>query len=151
MAVQEAKHFEASPTGVLPFPVPDIPTGAAALYREFWKLWGEEKFFACHEVLETLWRATSGPQRVFYNGLIHCAVAMYQHRRDNAVGAARQLVRAQVKLQGFRPRHFEVDVDGLLRGVECAVAPSLSTLTAQQRTHLEALVQSLQGHIARNI
>jgi len=151
MAVQDAKHFEAPATGVLPFPVPDIPAGAAVLYREFWQLWSEEKFFACHEALEVLWRGITGPQKLFYNGLIHCAVAMYQHRRGNAVGATRQLVRAQMKLQAFRPRHFEVDVDALLDGVERAVASSLSTLDARQQTQLAALRQSLKGHIARNI
>jgi predicted metal-dependent hydrolase len=151
MAVLDTKHVEAPATGALPFPVPDIPEGAAVLYGEFWKLWGEEKFFACHEVLESLWRETTGPQREFYNGLIHCAVAVYQHRRGNAVGAARQMVRAQVKLQAFRPRHFEVDVEALLNGVEDAVARSLSTLDAQQQTQLAALRQSLQGHMTRNV
>jgi predicted metal-dependent hydrolase len=151
MAVQNARHCAVQATGVLPFPVPDIPVEAAVLYQEFWQLWSEEKFFACHEVLEVLWRETTGPQRLFYNGLIHCAVAMYQHRRGNAVGAARQLVRAGVKLQAFRPRHFEVDVDALLTGVERAIAPSLSTLDEKQRTHLAALEQSLRRRFAGNI
>ena len=151
MAVQDAKHFEVPATGVLPFPVPDIPPQAAVLYREFWKLWGEERFFACHEVLEGLWRETTGPQRLFYNGLIHCAVAIYQHRRGNAVGAVRQLARARIKLQDFRPRHYEVDVDALLSGVEDAIASSLSTLDEKQRTHLATLEQSLRRRFTGNI
>ncbi|HVF10947.1 MAG TPA: DUF309 domain-containing protein [Abditibacteriaceae bacterium] len=151
MAVRDAKHCEAPAPGELPFPAPDIPPHAPVLYREFWRLWGEAKFFACHEVLEELWRATQGPQRLFYNGLIHCAVAIYQHRRGNAVGAARQLVRAQVKLQAFRPRHFEVDVDDLLNGMERALAPSLSTLDEHQRTQLAALERALRDRMARNI
>jgi hypothetical protein len=61
------------------------------------------------------------------------------------------MVRAQVKLQAFRPRHFEVDVEALLNGVEDAVARSLSTLDAQQQTQLAALRQSLQGHMTRNV
>jgi len=150
MTAQQAKNHDAPAIGVLPFPAPAVPPQPAVLYREFWRLWSEERFFAAHEVLEDLWRDTTGPQKLFYNGLIHCAVAIYQHRRGNAVGATRQLARAQAKLQAFRPRHFEVDVDALLDGVQCAIALSTSTLNARQRLQLKALEQSLRGRIERN-
>ncbi len=149
MATQADKHVEAPATGELPFPPPPIPSDALEHYREFWRLWREEKFFACHEVLEELWRVTPGEQRLFYNGLIHCAVAIYQHRRSNAVGAARQLLRAQVKLQRFRPSYYQVDVEGLLSGVERAVASSLSTLSDGQQAQLRELRLALEERIER--
>jgi len=149
MLTQIDKHHESPARGELPFSPPSIPDGAPELYREFWRLWHEEKFFACHEVLEALWRVTPGAQRLFYNGLIHCAVAIYQHRRGNAVGAARQLLRAQVKLQRFRPAYYEVDIDGLLASVECVVAPSVSALSASQQAQLRELRRSLEERIER--
>lgn len=128
-----------------------MPPDAPELYREFWRLWREEKFFACHEVLEELWRVTPGERRLFYNGLIHCAVAVYQHRRGNSVGAARQLVRAQVKLQRFRPHFYEVDIAGLLAGTERAVALSLSALSDGHQAQLRELRRALEERIVRQV
>ena len=109
----------------------------------FWELWQCEEFFACHEVLEDLWRQTTGPRRTFYNGLIHAAVAMYQQRRGNAVGAARQMVRAQVKLAPFVPEFDDVDVESLLRLVEAEIAPSLRRLTENEAQKVETLRRDL--------
>jgi len=151
LETQAEKHQEAPVTGVLPYPVPPLPEDAPEGYRRFWQLWSEEKFFACHEVLEEVWRTTWGEQRWFYNGLINCAVAIYQHRRGNAVGAVRQLCRAQVKLEPFRPRYYEVDIEGLLQGVEQSIALSWHSLNAAQRSQLAALRQSVQSRMAQDI
>jgi len=137
-------HQEAPSTGEVPFAPPPVPEGAPAAYVRFWQLWGEERFFACHEVLEELWRQTPGPDRWFYNGLIHCAVALYQHRRGNAVGAARQWVRARAKLRAFRPCYRGVHINGLLEGVERAIEPSLNALSPAHRARLAALEESVR-------
>ena len=124
---------EAPVTGTLPFQPPEqFPPDL----REFWLLWRQERFWACHEALEEVWRAQSGPRRHFLNGLIHGAVAVFQHRRGNPAGAARQLRRAQVKLESFRPQSEGLDVDGFLQGVEREIASSLEKLTEKQRAAL---------------
>jgi uncharacterized protein len=97
-------------------------------------------------VLEELWRRESGAQREFLNGLIHAAVALYQHRRGNAVGAARQLVRAKVKLSPLAPQHYEVQVGALLSAVETEIAPSLAALSPRQK----AQVNELQERLSRD-
>jgi predicted metal-dependent hydrolase len=130
------------------FPLPKIPADAPQEYGKFWQLWRDEKYFECHEVLENLWRETPSPHRVFLNGLIHGAVAIYQHRRGNAVGAARQLLRAQIKLESFRPKYFEVDIDKFLCAVESEVEPSQKVLSARQREQLERLKLSIRQRIA---
>jgi predicted metal-dependent hydrolase len=130
------------------FPLPKIPADAPQEYGKFWHLWRDEKYFECHEVLEQLWRETQSPHRVFLNGLIHGAVAIYQHRRGNAVGAARQLLRAQVKLEAFRPKYFELDVDGFVCAVQCEVAPSCEVLSVRQREQLNKLEISIRQRIA---
>lgn len=80
-----------------------------------------------------------GPQRAWYNGLIHAAVAIYQHRRGNTVGAARQWVRAQVKLAPFAPEFDDVDVEALLRAVETEISPSLRRLSENEARRVEKL------------
>ena len=119
--------------------VPILAKDAPPQLRAFWNLWQSEEFFACHEVLEELWRVTSGPRRLFYNGLIHAAVAIYQHRRGNAVGAARQWERTKSKLLPFAPEYDDVDVETLLRVVELEIAPSLRRLNDDEARGVETL------------
>ena len=124
---------------------------APGAYREFWSLWKAGRYFECHEVLEELWRSESGRQRVFHNGLINCAVALYQHERGNSEGAARQLERARIKLESFRPAHDGVEIDTLISGVEIAVAASLAQLTDAQRDRLLALAEIVKKRIERDL
>jgi hypothetical protein len=138
---------ETPATGQAPFSPPLLSESAPSLYREFWRLWSEERFYDCHEVLEELWRQTAGAERLFYNGLIHCAVAIYQHRRGNQTGAARQLVRARIKLARFAPFHGGVDIEALLAAVENAVQGSLQALDTRQRVQLGRLQQGLEKRI----
>jgi predicted metal-dependent hydrolase len=144
------QHHDAQPTGKLPFPPPQVPPDAPIEYSQFWQLWSEEKFYECHEVLEELWRRTPGRERWFLNGLINCAVAVYQHRRGNAVGAARQLLRAQVKLRPFRPLQDGVAIDNLLEGVAVEIASSLQSLGEAQRAQWPAVEQSIKQRMARD-
>jgi predicted metal-dependent hydrolase len=132
---------EAPPTGHLPFEPP--PTSPPDLV-EFWSLWREEKFWACHEALEEVWHHESGDRRLFLNGLIHGAVAVFQHRRGNAVGAARQLLRARIKLAGHRPAYEGLDLEAFLAGIEAEIAPSLAQLNERQRESLRELEARLR-------
>lgn len=137
-------HDEPPATGILPFEPPLLAPDGPAAYRRFWQLWREERFWECHEALEELWRDTTGARRWFYNGLIHCAVAVYQHRRGNAVGAARQLARAEEKLARFRPAYEDVNVDALLEGVARAVQESVARLSIGQREDIEQLRERIR-------
>lgn len=127
---------EAPATGRLPF---EPPATSPPDLLEFWSLWRQEKFWACHEALEEVWHHESGPRRLFLNGLIHGAVAVFQHRRGNAVGAARQLLRANIKLEGHRPASEGIDLEAFLTGIEAEIAPSLARLNENQRESLREL------------
>ncbi len=129
-----------------PQTMPDDPIE----YSKFWQLWRGEKFFECHEELEELWRRTKTPERWFYNGLIHSAVAIYQHRRGNVYGACRQMCRAQVKLQLFAPRFRGVDIFALLESLQIELASSLSQMTAAQREELFVVRDTIQKRMARD-
>ncbi len=129
------------------FPV--LADDAPEEYAEFWHLWRAEKFFDCHEVLEILWREERGMRRVFYNGLIHGAVAIYQHRRGNAIGAARQLMRARWKLELVTCKYLQVDCDDFLRCVEAEIEFSLAQIDDEERARWPALRAATQLRMQR--
>ena len=54
---------------------------------EFIRLFNERLFFEAHEILEELWLETSGEQKLFYQGLIQCAVSLAHWKRNNPRGA----------------------------------------------------------------
>lgn len=117
-------------------------------YARFWELWREGEFFACHEELEVLWRRTPDSSRIFLNGLIHAAVAVYQHRRGNAEGAARQLVRARVKLKSTPPIYAKIDAELLCEAVAQEIASSLRVLAPSQKARLLQLEAEIEKRLA---
>jgi uncharacterized protein len=68
------------------------------------------RYFEAHEELEIVWRAAPTGERDFYQGLVHVAVAWYQHGRGNRVGTERQLDKAIRRLAAYEPDHLGVDV-----------------------------------------
>ena len=75
------------------------------------------EYFAAHEVLEDVWRASEPEEGDFYQGLVHVAVAWYQAGRGNRVGCERQLEKAARRLGPFAPEHLGVDVAATLARV----------------------------------
>ena len=126
-----------------------IPEGAASHYVEFWKLWQENEFFKAHEELEALWREARREEKLFYNGLIHAAVALYQHQQGNVRGACRQAVRMQEKLAPFTPEFYGVQVNELMRRVEEEIATSLAQLDDKQKAELEKLRLTVRERLSR--
>ena len=76
------------------------------------------RWFEAHEELELAWRASAAEERDFYQGLVHVAVAWYQHGRGNRVGTERQLAKALRRLAAFEPAHRGVDVAALRAQLE---------------------------------
>ncbi|HSF31876.1 MAG TPA: DUF309 domain-containing protein [Candidatus Tectomicrobia bacterium] len=72
-------------------------------------------FFEAHETLEDLWRGTSGPLRLFYQGLIQLAVALYHLSNGNRRGALNLLAKGVDKLAAYQPVCQGIDVDTLCR------------------------------------
>ena len=76
------------------------------------------EYFAAHEVLEDVWRASAPGERDFYQGLVHVAVAWYQAGRGNRVGCERQLEKAARRLGPYAPEHRGIDVAATLERAE---------------------------------
>jgi uncharacterized protein len=87
-------------------------------YLEGIRLFNEEDFFECHEVLEELWSETLGPEKKFYQGLIQAAVALFHFGNEN-LGGARKLYQASLeKLDPYRPVYQGLDVDQFLAAMK---------------------------------
>jgi predicted metal-dependent hydrolase len=92
--------------------VPDAPLKPLldeSAFRHGIQLFNDGDFFECHEVLEDLWRPMQGPQRLFLQGVIHFAVALYHYQQNNVPGALRQLRKSLKKLAGYLPEFEGVD------------------------------------------
>lgn len=70
-------------------------------------------FFEAHDTLEDLWRDTSGPLRLFYQGLIQLAVGFYHLSNGNRRGALNLLEKGLAKLETYQPVCQDIDVDSL--------------------------------------
>jgi uncharacterized protein len=71
-------------------------------------------FFEAHEELEDEWRDAPVAERDFLQGLVHVAVAWLHAERGNRNGCERQLLKAERRLDAYRPLHRDVDVDAVL-------------------------------------
>jgi hypothetical protein len=71
-------------------------------------------YFECHELLEGVWRTTSGPQRDFYHGLIQVAAAFYHAEKGNWHGARVLVDKGLHKLQRYPDTYLGVDVRSLV-------------------------------------
>ena len=79
------------------------------------------EYFAAHEELELAWRAAPQPERDFFQGLVHVAVAWYQAGRGRRIGTVRQLEKAIRRLTPYLPAHRGLDLDALLEQLRRAL------------------------------
>jgi len=93
------------------------PNGLALFQRGI-RLFNDQKFFECHEVLEEVWTPARGPERLFLQALIHFAVGFYHEQRNNREGAERQLRKGLKKITGYLPSFEGVDTAALRFEVE---------------------------------
>lgn len=71
-------------------------------------------FFECHEWLEGIWRATDGPARNFYHGLVQIAAAFYHSEKGNLHGSRTLLQKGMRRLDSYPDLYQSVDL-GVLR------------------------------------
>jgi uncharacterized protein len=90
-------------------------------YRKGIELIRAGEYFAAHEELELAWRAAPQPERDFFQGLVHVAVAWYQAGRGRQVGTERQLQKAIRRLTPYAPAHRGLDLDALLAQLQRAL------------------------------
>ncbi len=89
------------------------------------ELFNQQEFFACHDVLEELWGETLGPERQFYQGLIHAAISLFHFGEGNLGGARKMYGSAVTYLTPYQPDFMNVDVDRLLSELATAFSELL--------------------------
>lgn len=78
-------------------------------------------FFEAHDTWEELWRETTGPDRLFLQGLIQTTVAEYHFGNDNLRGALSQYEKALAKLERYLPGHLGIDTAHLVQQVRASL------------------------------
>jgi uncharacterized protein len=88
------------------------PEGALA---EAQRLVDAGRPFAAHEVLEAVWKSTTGPDRALWRGLAQLAVGLTHQARGNETGARALLRRAADTLEPVAGEPFGVAIGDLRR------------------------------------
>jgi hypothetical protein len=111
-------------------------------------LFNRREFFACHDALEELWNETLGPEREFYQGLIHAAVALFHFGEGNLGGAKKMYGSALHYLAPYQPRYCGVDLDRLAADMETCFAELLRPHAAypQGLTLDESRIPAIELH-----
>jgi predicted metal-dependent hydrolase len=94
-------------------------------YLEGVRLFNAREFFACHDVLEELWTDTLGPERLFYQGLIHAAVSLFHFEEGNLGGARKMHDSTRKYLEPFAPAFMGLDLEAFLIDYEACFEPLL--------------------------
>lgn len=77
-------------------------------------LFNKGKYYACHDVLEELWKETNNEYNNFYKGLIHVAVAMYLLEQNRLPGAIKRFSSAISLLEPYvAEKPFGLALDSL--------------------------------------
>jgi predicted metal-dependent hydrolase len=89
-------------------------------YQHGLELSRQGRYFEAHEAFETAWRACAGPERDFFQGLVHVVVSAYQRGRGRPVAAERQRLKALRRLEPFERGHRGLDVTALRAALDRA-------------------------------
>ena len=90
-----------------------------ARLREGIGLFNAGRFFACHEVLESLYREADEANRPFLEGLIQLAAAFRIFADFGEIkGPVRMVHQALIRFENYQPHFLEVRVDELCAAAE---------------------------------
>ncbi|WP_409271119.1 DUF309 domain-containing protein [Neobacillus sp. SCS-31] len=87
-------------------------------YYEFFVHFNEGDYYTCHDLLEEMWMEEKG--NLFFKGLLQMSVALYHYGYGNVKGARAMMNAAHDYLQGYRPRHWGLDLEKVIAYInEC--------------------------------
>ncbi|RMF26977.1 MAG: DUF309 domain-containing protein, partial [Cyanobacteria bacterium J083] len=106
---------------------------------QFWQAveeFNQEKFYACHDTLESIWLESIPEDKNFYQGVLQIAVACYHLGNSNLRGAIILLGEGVTRLRNYQPIYAEIDVNNLLQ-------TSYHLLQDLQKLSIEGKLQDL--------
>jgi predicted metal-dependent hydrolase len=83
-------------------------------YREGLRLFNEEEFYECHDVLEELWAQTQGEEKKFLQGLIQASVALFHFGNENFGGAKKLYHSSRKYLEPYGKEYMGLQLDRFL-------------------------------------
>ncbi len=87
----------------------------------------ERDFFEAHEVWESLWLECVGPERIFYQGLIQAAVALFHFGNGNLRGAAKLFHTSRAYMERYASPYLGLDVTGFWQQMDRCFADLFAT------------------------
>ena len=87
-------------------------------YLEGLRLFNEEEFFDCHDVLEELWSEVIGDEKKFYQGLIQASVALFHFGNENLGGARKLYESARKNLEQYDSPYMGLDIGKFLEDLK---------------------------------
>ena len=100
-----------------PLDVPPVARERLEVLREGIKLFNEERFWECHEVLEQIWHPAKGAERSITQGLILSAAALVHHQKGEDDICLSMLNKARERL-GSQQTFEEIDLQRVRNNIE---------------------------------
>ena len=85
-------------------------------------LFNRGDFFGAHEIWESIWLETSGPERRFYQGLIQAAVGLCHFGNGNLRGAAKLYHRSRDYMHRFGSPYLGLDQNAFWKAMDLCFA-----------------------------
>ena len=74
------------------------------------RLFNEQEFFECHDVLEEIWAESFGDQKTFLQGMIQASVALFHFGNENYGGARKLYVSSRERLERFPAEYLGINL-----------------------------------------
>jgi predicted metal-dependent hydrolase len=79
-------------------------------YLEGIRLFNEEEFFECHDVLEELWSECQGEEKSFLQGMIQASVALFHFGNENYGGAKKLYLTSLKRLDVYADEYMGIQL-----------------------------------------
>jgi predicted metal-dependent hydrolase len=100
-------------------------------------LFNRGDFFEAHEVWESLWMETHGPERPFLQGLIQAAVGLCHFCNGNVRGAAKLYRSSHDYMERFGPRFWDMDLARFWTDMHACFAELLALPEPERRVDIK--------------
>lgn len=109
-------------------------------------LFNQQHYFEAHEVWEQLWKQSEGGDKLFYQALIQCAIALAHMQRGNPRGARSLFRKCTAKLASLPRVHMGIDVWTLIQTTARALAPQVDPSRGSSPAAAPWPLITLSGH-----